>query len=68
METKILKPVGEAKVRNPVTKKFISPEGERVEMSSYWNRRIKDGSVVVVESKPIPVFNSSPNHPKKGHK
>lgn len=47
-ETKILKPAGEAKVRRPDNRKHLKPEGEAVEMNTYWTRRLADGDVVEV--------------------
>lgn len=47
METKILKPLGGSKIRDPKTKEFLSEGGRLVEMTSYWNRRIQDGTVTV---------------------
>ncbi len=48
MEIKILKPVNGAKIRDPKTKEFLPEDGKRVEMTTYWNRRIQDGTVKVV--------------------
>lgn len=39
------------KVRNPKTMEFLSAEGARVEMNTYWARRIQSGDVVVVAEK-----------------
>ena len=50
MEIKFLKPVPGTKIRDPKTKDFLPTDGRRVEMSVYWNRRIQDGTVTVVES------------------
>ena len=47
METKILKPVGGVKIRDPKTREYLPQEGRLVEMTSYWNRRIQDGTVTV---------------------
>lgn len=43
------------KVRNPKNMLFLDPEGEVVEMGTYWDRRIQCGDVVVVEDKPAKV-------------
>lgn len=48
MEIKFLKPI--AKVRDPQTKEFLPIEGRRVEMNTYWKRRVQDGTVMVVKS------------------
>ncbi|OGQ23517.1 MAG: hypothetical protein A3I05_01105 [Deltaproteobacteria bacterium RIFCSPLOWO2_02_FULL_44_10] len=48
METKTLKPTGDAKIRDPQTKEYLPEEGRLVEMTSYWNRRIQDGTVMIV--------------------
>lgn len=54
-ETKILKPAGEAKIRRPDNRKHLKPEGEAVEMNSYWVRRLAAGEVVeVTAAKPAP--------------
>jgi hypothetical protein len=50
MDLIFIKPVVGAIVRNPATKLPLPAEGARVRMSTYWNRRLKDGSVV--EAKP----------------
>jgi len=42
-------------VRDPVSKKTLADEGEVKQLSSFWQRRINDGDVVVVgESKSEP--------------
>ena len=47
-EIKILKPAGEAKVRRP-DGKHLATAGERVEMTSYWVRRLAAGEVIEVK-------------------
>lgn len=37
-------------VRHPNNMRQLKPEGEEVEHTSYWERRIKDGDVVIVET------------------
>jgi len=44
MQTKFLKPADGLKVRKPVGG-HLAPDGEAVEPSSYWLRRIEDGDV-----------------------
>lgn len=40
-------------VRNPKTMKFIAPEGEIVDPNtSYWDRRLRSGDVVIVQDQP----------------
>jgi hypothetical protein len=46
-QIKKLKPAGSALVRKP-DGKHLKPEGERVEMTTYWVRRIAAGEVVEV--------------------
>lgn len=56
-EIKILKPAGEANVRHPGGK-HLKRDGERVEMTSYWLRRLAAGEVVEVAA-------AKPAAPKK---
>lgn len=37
-------------VRHPNNMRLLKPDGEEVEHTSYWERRIKDGDVVIVET------------------
>lgn len=46
-DIKILKPVGAGNVRRP-DGKHLARDGERVEMTSYWHRRLAAGEVVEV--------------------
>lgn len=39
-------------VPNPDTNTWLKPEGEEVEDSSYWRRRLDDGDVIQVVGKP----------------
>jgi len=51
MPNAFLKPANEQlKVRKPDTGDYLSVEGERLELTTYWRRRIKDGDVI--DSKP----------------
>lgn len=51
-EIKTLKPAGDALVRRP-DGQHLSPTGDRVEITSYWMRRLAAGEVVeVVADKP----------------
>jgi hypothetical protein len=51
----ILKPVPGVKVRDPITLQFLPEEGKEVPLSTYWTRRLAEGSVVVVSTdNPIP--------------
>lgn len=40
-------------VRHPNNMRILKPEGEEVEHNSYWERRLKDGDVLLVESKDL---------------
>ncbi len=53
METKLIKPVDGFKIRDPQTKAYLPEEGRLVEMSSYWYRRIQDGTVTIADSSPV---------------
>jgi Protein of unknown function (DUF2635) len=48
METRVLKPAPGLQVRSPGTGRVLPADGEEVEMSSYWHRRLRDGDVVEV--------------------
>lgn len=49
--TMFIKPAKEGLiVRHPKTKRILKKEGEKVKSSTYWRRRIKDGSVVEVSA------------------
>ena len=65
MEIRFLKPVPGVKIRDPKTKEFLPEEGRRVEMSVYWNRRIQDGTVVVVENQTAKIEKTPPDKPPK---
>jgi hypothetical protein len=43
-----VKPAPGLLVRDPTTKFPLPPEGREVVLSSYWQRRLKDGDVVPV--------------------
>ena len=50
MNKVILKPShGGLIIRDPVTKKKLSIDGEPKTLDTFWRRRIKDGSVVEVK-------------------
>lgn len=40
-------------VRDPISKNILPESGDLRSMTSYWRRRIMDGSVIVVEEKVI---------------
>jgi hypothetical protein len=45
-----VKPAQEGlKVRDPITKQFLKPEGERKPKSSHWIRRLEAGEIVEVK-------------------
>ena len=62
MDIKMLKPVAGVKIRDPKTKDFLPEDGKRIEMSTYWNRRIQDGTVMVISENP----QAKPERLKKG--
>lgn len=45
-----IKPKAGLKLRFPGIKRYVNPEGEFVEWSSYWHRRLLDGDVIIVSS------------------
>jgi hypothetical protein len=47
----LIKPKEGMKILNPATGRVLSAEGELVDLSTFWRRRIKDGDVVIVEVK-----------------
>lgn len=50
MPQAFLKPANEKlKVRKPDTGEYLSAEGEHVELTSYWRRRMKDGDVIDIK-------------------
>lgn len=51
----IVKPIGDARVRHPDTKKVLDAEGCKIPViSSYWHRRVMDGTVAISEEKAAP--------------
>lgn len=46
-----IKPKEGLKVVHPDTKRAISAEGEEVEQTSYWLRRLAEGDVLLIEQK-----------------
>lgn len=48
-EMVLVRPVEGAHVRCPETRQPLPREGKRVVLSSYWQRRILAGDVIVVE-------------------
>jgi len=51
-DTKLLQPAPERRVRKP-DGALLAPAGERVEVDTYWTRRILDGDVVeIADAKP----------------
>ena len=57
----IVKPKPGIKLWNPDRKRFVRDAGENVTDGQYWQRRIADGSAIVVSEikKPTPQFGSS---------
>lgn len=48
MNTKTLRPNAGRHVVNPETGHALAENGERVELTTYWRRRLSDGDVVEV--------------------
>lgn len=46
-------------IRDPATGQALNPEGEEKQDSSFWRRRIKDGSAVLAQP-PAPKGKSAP--------
>ena len=61
-----VKPASGLVVRDPATKKPIPAEGARVQKCAYWNRRLKDGSVVIVGAEKR--IEKKPDKPEKPEK
>ncbi len=56
MDEIFIKPVQNAKVRDPHTTQHLLPDGEYKPRTTFWLRRIKDGDVVIAKpSKSIKV-------------
>jgi hypothetical protein len=49
--TVFVTPIENVLVRNPKTKEIIPKEGMLVELNSFWQRRINDGSLILGEPK-----------------
>lgn len=47
-----LKAVAGRQVRHPDDGRLLDPDGELVEMNSYWRRRVNAGDVVEVKEQP----------------
>lgn len=47
-------PADGIKIRDPVSKSYVPPEGMYVEPSQYWQRRVNDGDVTIHKTKPVP--------------
>jgi hypothetical protein len=57
----IVKPAPGLKVRDPVKKDFLPETGRTVsETDLYWNRRLRDGDVVLVTPTPTPAAAPEP--------
>ena len=39
-------------IRDPITKKRIPPDGAEVQISNFWNRRLRDGDITIHDQKP----------------
>lgn len=54
-ENYFIKPAKGIKLYDPETRNFINPEGQRVKKSSYWTRRITEGSAIEIsQARPAP--------------
>lgn len=50
-----IKPAKGIKLYNPESRDFINADGQRVKKSSYWTRRIAEGSAIEInQAKPAP--------------
>lgn len=53
--TRIVKPAREGQqIRRPDGRP-LPPEGGRVEWSSYWQRRLRDGDIILTDPPPLPL-------------
>lgn len=67
---KILKPAKPGNtLRDPATGRNLPSEGKAVVMSTFWRRRIEDGSVVEIAppSPALPEVESVPEMPKRNY-
>lgn len=46
-----LKPVGELLVRDPLTRKALTRDGEMKPRNVYWLRRLHEGAVIQIKTK-----------------
>ena len=53
-----LKPKDGLLVRHPISYAPLAPEGELVEFSPFWSRRLADGSVTIIADEPTPELNA----------
>lgn len=57
-----IKPAKEGNIiRHPGNMRPLSQEGEEVEHSSFWERRIKDGDVILIDGMPNHTHVLEPN-------
>jgi len=69
MDFKVIKPASEKLVvRDPKSKKILDPKGEKKKLTSYWRRRLKDGSVVECKTKKVEVLEPKPELMKESDK
>ena len=45
-----VKPLEGVRIRDPKTRDVLPENGKRVELNTYWSRRIKENSVIIIES------------------
>jgi hypothetical protein len=54
-----VKPIDGATVRYPVTLGILPKDGAEVPDDTYWNRRVRDGSVIVVTAPAVPAVDEA---------
>jgi len=64
----LIKPKEGIKILNPATGRILSAEGELVDLSTYWRRRIKDGDVLIVEVKKEEILDNKKESKNGGRK
>jgi len=63
-----LKPKKGLRVINPKTKKPIHEDGEEIELSSYWRKRISDGDFEENKIEEVVISNDSKENKKESKK
>ena len=66
MKTKVVKPLEGKRVFDVIDpRREVPPEGATVPWNSYWQRRVRDGGLVVVEQTKTSEPKKKPAAPKK---